>query len=147
MGYAVMLASSQVGVGVTSIGNLAGAYAANLKNLVRCQRAVAQGHLPIERGLARTVEDELRGSVIHRIICTLRLAFAEVENEFGIDFHDHFADALAALAPMVDDGLVELDDSRLRVTPRGRVFLRNACMPFDAYLAEASDRPLYSRTV
>jgi oxygen-independent coproporphyrinogen-3 oxidase len=48
---------------------------------------------------------------------------------------------------MADDGLVELDNSGLRVTPRGRFFLRNACMPFDAYLSEASDRPLYSRTV
>jgi oxygen-independent coproporphyrinogen-3 oxidase len=147
MGYTVMPASSQIGVGVTSIGDLAGAYAANVKNLARYQREVAEGRLPIERGLIRSAEDELRGAVIRRIICTLRLEFADVEREFGVDVHNHFADALAALAPMVDDGLVELDDRGLQVTPRGRFFLRNACMPFDAYLAEGADRPLYSRTV
>jgi oxygen-independent coproporphyrinogen-3 oxidase len=49
---------------------------------------------------------------------------------------------------MVEDGLVELESDRLRVTPRGRFFLRNVCMPFDAYLAAPSpDRPVYSRTV
>ena len=49
---------------------------------------------------------------------------------------------------MADDGLVELASDGLRVTPRGRFFLRNVCMPFDAYLGAASpDRPVYSRTV
>jgi coproporphyrinogen III oxidase-like Fe-S oxidoreductase len=45
------------------------------------------------------------------------------------------------------DGLVELAGDGLCVTPRGRFFLRNACMPFDATLAQTADRPLDSRTV
>ena len=55
--------------------------------------------------------------------------------------------ALEALEPMAADGLVELDDLGIRVTSRGRFFLRNLCMPFDSYLAQPSDRPVYSRTV
>jgi oxygen-independent coproporphyrinogen-3 oxidase len=148
MGYTVMPASDQVGVGVTSIGDLGGSFAANQKNLARYQRAVAQGHLPVERGIVRSPDDELRGAVIRRLICTLELDFAWVESTLGVDPRRSFADALAELAPMAADGLLTIDDSGLRVTPIGRFFLRNACMPFDSYLRAPSEGgPKYSRTV
>ena len=101
----------------------------------------------MERGLLRTPEDELRRAVINRIICTLSLDFGWVESTFAVDPRKHFADALADLEPMAADGLVELDASGLRVTATGRFFLRNLCMPFDAYLAAPGDGPVYSRTV
>jgi oxygen-independent coproporphyrinogen-3 oxidase len=147
MGYTVMPASDQIGVGVTSIGDVGGAYAANRKNLVRYQRAVGEGRLPVGRGILRTDEDELRAAVIRRIICTLELDHEAIRIEYGVEPEEHFADAFRSLAPMVEDGLVELDDHGLRVTPRGRFFLRNVCMPFDAYLGRPSEQPVYSRTV
>ena len=60
---------------------------------------------------------------------------------------DHFEDALSALGPMAADGLAEIDEHGIRVTDRGRFFLRNICMPFDSYLAQAGTAPKYSRTV
>ena len=147
MGYTVMPASDQVGVGVTSIGDVAGAYVANDRKLATYERTVGSGRLPVERGVVRSSEDELRRSVINRIICTLSLDFAWVESTFGIDPQDHFSDAFADLEPMAADGLVDVDSSGLRVTPTGRFFLRNLCMPFDAYLAAPGDRPVYSQTV
>jgi len=148
MGYTVMPAADQVGVGVTSIGDVAGSYAANIKKLPAYKRSIDAGHLPVDRGLIRTAEDELRRAVIHRIICTLQLDFGWVETEFAIDPREHFTDALEQLVPMADDGLVEINPNGLTVTPRGRFFLRNLCMPFDAYLGEQrEDGPVYSRTV
>jgi len=38
------------------------------------------------------------------------------------------------LRAMEKDGLLEISRSDIVVTPRGRPFLRNICMPFDAYL-------------
>lgn len=147
MGYTVMPASDQVGIGVTAIGDVAGAYVASEKNLARYRRALAEGRLPVERGRLRTPEDELRGAVIRDIICNLRLDFDEIQQRFGVDPRSHFAAALTELHPMVADRLIELDETQLRVTPRGRFFLRNACMPFDAYLSRPSDKPVYSRTI
>jgi oxygen-independent coproporphyrinogen-3 oxidase len=148
MGYTVMPASDQIGIGTTAIGDVGSAYAANRKNLARWGRAVDEGVLPIERGLLRTAEDDLRGAVIHEIICTLNLDANALETRFGIRFSDHFAEALEALAPMVGDGLVEIHGGGLTVTPVGRFFLRNLCMPFDAYLTKPTDKaPMYSRTV
>ena len=148
MGYTVMPAADQVGVGVTSIGDVAGSYAANIKKLPAYKRCIDDGRLPVDRGLIRTPEDELRRAVIHRVICTLRLDFDWVEERFGIDPRNHFAEAIDELRPMADDGLVEIGADGLEVTPRGRFFLRNLCMPFDAYLGEErTDGPKYSRTV
>jgi oxygen-independent coproporphyrinogen-3 oxidase len=147
MGYTVQPASDQVGVGVTSIGDVAGAYAANEKKLVRYQKTGNEGRLPVERGILRSPEDELRRTVIHRIICALKLDFAWIEQRYSVDPRSHFATALEALEPMAVDGLVELNDTGIRVTSRGRFFLRNLCMPFDRYLAQSGDRPVYSRTV
>ncbi len=148
MGYTVMPAADQIGVGVTAIGDVTGSYAANIKKLPAYKRSINSGRLPVDRGLVRTPEDELRRAVIHRIICTLRLDFGWVANEYGIDAREHFADALAELEPMAEDGLVEIDADGLTVTPRGRFFLRNLCMPFDAYLGDKRpDGPRYSRTV
>ncbi len=147
MGYTVMPASDQVGVGVTSIGDVAGAYAANEKRLSSYQRTAAAGRLPVERGILRSAEDELRRAVIHRIICTLKLDHSWVEGELSVNPRSHFADAYVELEPMAKDGLVELDGSGLTVTPVGRFFLRNICMPFDAYLKQPSEGPVYSRTV
>ena len=148
MGYTVMPAADQIGVGVTSIGDVAGAYAANIKKLPAYKRSIEAGRLPVERGLVRTAEDDLRSAVIHRIICTLRLDYDWVEREFGIDPRDHFADAIEELVPMAEDGLVEIGSDGLTVTPRGRFFLRNLCMPFDAYLGDKGpNAPRFSRTV
>jgi oxygen-independent coproporphyrinogen-3 oxidase len=147
MGYTVQPALDQVGVGVTSIGDVAGAYAANQRKLARYQHSSRDGRLPVERGVLRSADDELRRSVIHRIICSLKLDFGWLEERFAVHPQRHFSTALEALEPMAADGLVELDDSGIRVTGRGRFFLRNLCMPFDSYLAQPSDRPVYSRTV
>jgi oxygen-independent coproporphyrinogen-3 oxidase len=67
-----------------------------------------------------------------------------------IDFREYFADALARLAPLQADGLVEVDDHGLRATSRGRLMLRIIAMCFDRYLAHADNTdatPRYSRTV
>jgi oxygen-independent coproporphyrinogen-3 oxidase len=147
MGYTVMPASDQVGVGCTAIGDVAGAFAANHKKLITYQREVTSGRLAVERGLVRSSEDELRRAVINRLICTLRLDFDWIESAFGVDPREHFDQALVELAEMAGDGLVEIDRAGLRVTPTGRFFLRNLCMPFDAYLAGEGGGQAFSRTV
>jgi oxygen-independent coproporphyrinogen-3 oxidase len=43
---------------------------------------------------------------------------------------------------MARDGLLEISAQELVISQRGRPFLRNICMPFDAYLnAHGGDEP------
>ena len=49
---------------------------------------------------------------------------------------------------MVSDGMVTIEPDGISVTPRGRLFVRNICMSFDAYLdPDAEKGPRYSRTI
>ncbi len=148
MGYTLQPGSDLLGVGVTSIGDVAGCYVQNEKHLARFGRAVLAGDFAVERGRRRTAEDELRGAVIRRLICTFALSFDWLGERFGVDAHDFFAEELAELQRnFVADGLVAVEAGGVRVLPRGRLFIRNICMVFDAYLRAGTGTAMYSRTV
>lgn len=133
-GYSTHAECDMVAVGVSSISQVGGAFSQNTKDLVAYHEAVSAGRLPIERGYVLTDEDHLRRYVISEIISHFWLDFAQVENKFNIRFTQHFANALSALKPMVDDELLLLDPKHLKVLPRGRLLIRNICMAFDEYL-------------
>ena len=133
--------------GVSSISQTADVYMQNDKNLKRYQSRVAATGFAVERGLKLTRDDQIRRDAITRVMCDLELDFAAFGREWSISFTDYFADALADLRPLADDGLVILAPDRISVTPRGRLFLRNIGMCFDRYLREAaSEKPRYSKT-
>lgn len=148
MGYTVQPGTDLIGIGTTAIGDVGGSYVQNEKNLARYGRIVAAGELPVERGRWRSGEDDLRGAVIRRLICTFNLDFGWLERTFQVDPEEYFAVELEELRrDFAADNLVRVDADGVRVTPRGRVFIRNICMPFDAYLRGGVQPVLYSRTV
>ena len=151
MGYTTKPATDMLGVGVSAIGDVRGAFAQNTKKLSTYYATVDEGHFPIERGYVLDADDRLRRHVITQLMCNFHLDRREVERRFGISFGQYFAVELAELAadpgPVVH-GFVELDEQSLRVLPRGRLFIRNVCMIFDRYLrTKTSDKPVFSRTI
>lgn len=133
--------------GASSISQTRTVYVQNEKNLKRYQELVVAGHLPVERGLRLTREDEMRRDLITRIMCDLELDYADFSTTWGIDFTTHFGDELAELPPLAADGLITLTDRGLKVTDLGRLFLRNIAMCFDSYLRQGGEaQPRYSRT-
>lgn len=133
--------------GASSISQTRTVYVQNEKNLKRYQERVVAGHLPVERGLRLTREDEMRRDLITRIMCDLELDYADFSTTWGIDFTTHFGDGLAELPPLAADGLITLTDRGLKVTDLGRLFLRNIAMCFDSYLRQGGEaQPRYSRT-
>jgi oxygen-independent coproporphyrinogen-3 oxidase len=148
MGYTVRHAPDMVACGMSSIGDVAGAYVQNEKKLIRYEKAVEAGQLAVERGVVLSDDDKLRRHVITAIMCAFHLDFGAVEERFGIDFRSYFREELEALRPMQDDGFLHLHDDHLQVVEEGRLFVRNICMVFDAYLKRARDeKPVFSRTV
>jgi oxygen-independent coproporphyrinogen-3 oxidase len=157
MGYGVHAGDDILGVGVTAIGDVAGALLQNTPKLSRYREALAGGRLPVQRGLVRSADDRLRARVIAALMCQGQVSRAAVTAEFAAllpeGFDHYFAAALAALAPMLADGLVTDDGVELKVTARGAPFVRNAAMAFDARLqAKLAERararlPVFSRTV
>ena len=88
--------------------------------------------------------------MIQALMCNFHLDVRALERRHGIDFDATFGDALRALdAGPVAHGFVRRTPEAIEVTDAGRLFVRNVCMPFDAYLArhQAGPKPTFSRTV
>ncbi len=145
-GYTTCGHADLVGFGVSSIGEVGGGYAQNLKTVGEYGEAIQSDRFAVCRGLVISDEDALRRDMILRLMCQFRLDKRDVERQYGIeDFDRRFAGELAQIAPMAGDGLVEIDRDRIEVTPLGRLLVRNIAMTFDAYLGTSTVR--YSRTV
>ena len=127
-------------MGVTSIGKVGNTYSQNVKQLEEYYQIIDTGHLPVFRGIELNADDLLRREVITRLICQFGLNFNDIEDRFGIDFQDCFADELNELAEMQRDGLLEISTQSIRVLPVGRLLIRNVCMVFDQYLRASAEQ-------
>ncbi len=148
MGYTTQAGTDQLAFGVSAISEYQGSFWQNEKKLNRYRQTVAAGDLPVERGLLLSSEDLLRKAVIAHLFCQSWVGFAEMERRFGVSLQRHMATELESLREFEEDGLVKLEPDGLRVTPRGRLLLRNIAMVFDPYLRrEKGGAPLFSRAV
>jgi oxygen-independent coproporphyrinogen-3 oxidase len=146
-GYSTRKGCDLVGLGVSSIGKVGDCYAQNQKDIPTWQSVVAEGKLPIWRGVSLTTEDRLRRSVIESIMCHGEVQFPNFEANFAIDFQDHFALELGNLAQLEKDGLITMGDTGFSATPEGRLLLRAVAMIFDEYLQEPASTPKFSRVI
>jgi oxygen-independent coproporphyrinogen-3 oxidase len=142
-GYTVIPGDDVLGLGISAIGDVRGAYVQN-------EEMIAAGKLPVARGVARTPDDAIRLKVIHELMCNFRIDTRAIEREFAIDFGGYFAGDLAELAAHEREGMVTISPSRIEATPMGELFVRNLAMCFDRYQREkhaTGARPVFSRTV
>ncbi|MEP5568352.1 MAG: oxygen-independent coproporphyrinogen III oxidase [Halioglobus sp.] len=149
-GYSLHMADDLLGLGVSSISQIGDYYLQNERDLDRYYQLLDAGKLPVTRGCQVNNDDKLRRHIIMSLISELKLDIAECNQQFGIDFSRMFQQQLKQLGPMVTDQLLQISDSTIKVTKRGRPFLRNICMPFDAYLnSHNGDEPApkFSATV
>jgi oxygen-independent coproporphyrinogen-3 oxidase len=145
-GYSTRSGVEICGFGISSISQGAGSYRQNVKDIESYRAMVESGKLPVAKGYELTNEDKLRSDVIMRLMCDLSLDYGAMSAKWGIDFEAHFADALAQLKEPAEDRLIEFTETGLKVTERGRLFIRNLAMCFDAYLEPAVEGR-YSKTV
>lgn len=148
-GYSLQMADDLLGLGVSSISQIGDFYLQNARDLPEYYALTKEARLPMTRGYLSNQDDKLRRHVIMALICDLYLDVRDCEASFGISFHDYFANPIAALGSAINAGLIKVGTESLRVTDAGRPFLRNICMPFDAYLAQhaAAGEATFSTTV
>ncbi|PMR74600.1 oxygen-independent coproporphyrinogen III oxidase [Billgrantia endophytica] len=144
-GYSTHADCDMIGLGITSIGKVGDSYSQNVKETARYQHRLEAGRLPVMRGYRLNDDDRLRRDVINALMCHGRIGFANIEARHDIVFRDYFADALAQLGEMQQDGLVAIHEDEIEVLPGGRLMMRNMAMAFDAYLTPNEGR--FSRTV
>lgn len=147
-GYTVKQASRLVGFGATAIGDLGTAFAQNRPATADYMDEITAHGLATYRGMRVTEEDRLRRHVILELMCNLTLDIPDVEARFNLRFADHFHREQPRLRELADDGLIRLSEEAVRVTGRGRLFVRHVGAVFDAYLQDTpSQGPRFSKTV
>ncbi|MFT4192754.1 MAG: oxygen-independent coproporphyrinogen III oxidase [Comamonas sp.] len=144
-GYSTLPDSDLIGLGVSAIGKVGATYSQNAKTLEGYADALGQGQLPVERGLALTRDDLVRRAVIMAIMCQGCVDFETIESAYLIDFRTAFAPEIEALAPFVREGLVQLAEGALALTPAGWAVVRAVAMVFDRYLQSDRSRARFSR--
>jgi oxygen-independent coproporphyrinogen-3 oxidase len=151
MGYTVHRAADMVGVGVSSIGFIAGAFSQNEKATVPYYRAIDKGEFPVERGYLLSADDAIRQAVITELMCNSTVRFSDIEQRFSISFAGYFAAELQELRELANGSehpFTREEKDTLEVTAIGQLFVRNVSMTFDAYLKRKSTtQPVFSRTV
>ena len=94
--------------------------------------------------------DQVRRETIMRLMCDMKLDYPAMSRSLSIDFPDYFAQELAGLTNLAQDGLVEINGHGMKVTQSGRLLIRNIAMCFDPHVAAQAGAPregVYSRTI
>ncbi|HBI08942.1 MAG TPA: oxygen-independent coproporphyrinogen III oxidase, partial [Franconibacter pulveris] len=146
-GYTTQGDTDLLGLGVSAISMLGDCYAQNQKELKLYYQQVDEKGNALWRGLALTRDDCIRRDVIKALICNFQLSYAEVEEAWALRFAEYFAEDLALLKPLAQDGLVDINEQGIRVTPKGRLLIRNICMCFDIYLRRKARLQQFSRVI
>jgi len=146
-GYTTQPDCDLIGLGVSSIGNIGATYQQNLKSLADYQDVLAQGRLPVERGIALTRDDLLRRHVIMAIMCQGHVSYESVELSYLINFKQYFRAELELLADIQEQGLLKLNGGSLEVTADGWFVVRAIAMVFDRYIQHDQHRTRFSRII
>jgi len=148
-GYTTKAGADLYGLGVSAISAIGRSYGQNHRELGEYQRSVTQQGTATMRGYELSSDDLVRRDVIGRLLCHSAIAKADVERAHCVAFDEYFEPELNELRAFEEDGLVELLGHELRVTPLGRIFVRNVAMVFDPYLKKQrlTSRPIFSKTL
>lgn len=128
-GYSVEKAEDMIGLGVTAIGYVEGAFLQNVKTIEEYGHRISNGMLPVMRGFELGPEDLLRRWVIQQLMCRFEVDKKLFQSQFGKEFDSHFAKERKG----IDPELAEENSETLRATETGRLFIRLVASAFDAY--------------
>ncbi len=142
MGYTTHAESDLVGLGVSAISHIGDTYSQNPRDLPIWEAAIDAGRLPVWRGMVLDADDVVRADAIQQLMCCGAIDIKAIEARHGIEFGSYFRTPIARLAPLVADGLVEVDTTEIRATSRGRLLLRIIAACFDRYLPQSSSEPV-----
>jgi oxygen-independent coproporphyrinogen III oxidase len=148
-GYTTKAGADLYGMGITAISAVQNVYSQNFREIPAWEDAVTTRGLATMRGYQLSQDDLIRREVISRLLCHTVIIKDEISRQFAIDFDEYFAPELERLKTPQEDGLVLINETEIRTTWLGRIFIRNLAMIFDPYLEkqQLASRPLFSKTL
>lgn len=143
MGYGTSKTKMLIGLGVSAIGDSWYSFAQNAKNLEDYYQLLEWNKLPLMKGHILTPEDLIIRQHILNLMCDFETSWEDKDLYFY-----ELPEVLSQLEEMKNDGLLQIKDSKITVTPAGKVFVRNICMAFDLRMKrQKPEMQLFSMTV
>lgn len=134
-GYCTRRTTGQVyAFGVTGISQLGTAYAQNTKDIMEYIEKVEAGILPVAKGYLLSREEQITREAIEMLMCNYRIDWNELSEQLSVparSIKQATAYDEACLREFAEDGLVEFDENQIRMTPEGRLFVRNVAASLD----------------
>jgi len=146
-GYSTHSDCDLVALGVTAIGKIGPTYSQNYRTLDDYYAALDRDELPIMRGIELDADDLMRREIIQALMCHFELHKESLDSQFQIDFDSYFSTEIDELREYEREGLLEISQHELIVTPKGRMLIRNICMVFDKYLRTKQVHAIYSKVI
>jgi len=131
-GYTTDDAVALIGLGASAIGRLPQGFVQNAPDIGGYARAVRAERLATTRGIAVSSDDRLRGGIIERLMCDLKVNLSDIAS--GSRSEKSFAKEREALQALAMQGIVRFEDDTIVVTSSGRPFVRLVAAAFDNYL-------------
>lgn len=143
MGYTPYDTRLNLALGASSISDSWTAYVQNEKKIETYQARLAAGEFPILKGHLLTREDQILRQHILNVMCRYETSWCQTADQTGF-----LPEAKERLKDLAADGLIELREQGLKVTPAGQPFVRNICMALDGrYWDKQPAGQLFSKAV
>lgn len=121
MGYTDRRTDVLLGLGVSAISETPECFHQNEKRLPLYEKRVSEGQVPTHRGHVLSSDDRLRREQILKFMTEGEVVLEEKQ----------IKDVESYLQEMVSDQLVVFEQNKMKITNKGKPFLRNACMSLD----------------
>jgi len=143
MGYTSQYTSRLIGLGVSAISDLWGAYAQNVKVVEEYIEKVNEGKMPVFKGHILSNQDMIIRQHILNIMCKQYTSWSS-PGEQSIGLYD----GIGRMKELEQDDLIRFGLYSLEVTDKGKPFMRNICMALDARMHATSAKEVkFSKVV
>ena len=148
-GYCTKETTGQVyGFGASSISQMWGAYAQNIKDTAKYILEIEKNGLAIERGYELNHDNMICRSVINELMCNGYIDFHSIASEFSTTAETVMQVVgydPSSLSPFTEDDLLIIENGNIKLKPEGFFVVRNIAMEFDPLLNVGKSQ--YSKTV
>jgi len=148
-GYCTRETTGQVyAFGASAISQLNSAYSQNIKNAAQYITSIEKNNLAVFRGFSVNNEQKIVRDTINSIMCNYYLDLFEVadKNNCSIEKVIDIIDFKSSkFQDFINDNLIEIENSKLIVFEKGRLFTRNIAMRFDPLINQKVGT--YSNTI
>jgi len=117
IGYTGAVVNHVLAFGPSSVGQVSGGFFQNIPPLSQWQETLEQGQFPVMRGRLLSESEQTRRQAIIQLICNLELPVQQASEALGLEY--------TRLSRYAEHGFLEMTPDLIRLTSKGRFFMRD----------------------